>query len=114
MLFLNMVARRISNLYQKMADKLNSKMEKLTEVVKSSRMMNNFLLYKIFRELSDIFKKKTIDYSTASVFRNCDQATIEQFYQYLINKFEWIKLFANSEVKDNLHEPSPDMILASL
>jgi hypothetical protein len=89
-------------------------MEKLTEVVKSSRIMNNFLLYKIFRELSDIFKKKTIDYATASVFRNCDQATIEQFYQYLINKFEWIKLFANSEVKDNLHEPSPDMILASL
>jgi hypothetical protein len=57
MMFLNTVARRISNLYQKMADKLNSKMEKLTEVVKSSRMMNNFLLYKIFRELSVTFKK---------------------------------------------------------
>jgi hypothetical protein len=82
-----MVARRISNLYQKMADKLNSKMEKLTAIVKTSKMMNNFLLFKIFREMSEIFKRKTIDYATKSVFRNCNTQTIEHFYRYLINKF---------------------------
>ena len=63
-----------------------------------------------------MFKKNAIDYATASVFRNCDQESIEGFYRYVINKFEWIKLFADKdkELKDHFGEPNPTMILASL
>lgn len=76
MKFVNIVARRISNVYQKTVDKISSQMEKLIDKVKTSRMMNNFLLYKIFRELSDSIKKKTISYATDAVFRNCPKEAV--------------------------------------
>jgi hypothetical protein len=76
MMFLNIVARRISNLYQKMTDRISKQMESLTDKVKSSRMMNNFLLFKIFRELSDSIKKSTIEAATKCVFRNCPKESI--------------------------------------
>lgn len=55
--FINIVAKRFSFLYQLLVDKTSEKMEQLVTRVKKSRMMNNFLLYKIFRELAENIKK---------------------------------------------------------
>jgi hypothetical protein len=55
--FINVVAKRMSALYQKLVIQISETMEKLTKRVKSSRMMNNFLLFKIFREMSESIKR---------------------------------------------------------
>ena len=84
------------------------------KIVKQSKMMNNFLLFKILREISEEIKHDTIETCIESVFRYCQLETIEEFYRYTINKFEMVKLFATMDVKDQLFEPNPMTLLNSL
>lgn len=71
MLFINMLAKRIAGLYQKLVTRISAQMEKMTEKVKTSRLMNNFLLFKILREISENIKSETIETCTSSMFRFC-------------------------------------------
>jgi hypothetical protein len=113
-LFVNMVSRKVSQLYELCAQALNREMRSLSERVKKSRIMNNFLLYKIFREISDISRQMVEEKSTEGVFRNCPREVIEEFARYIINKFEVVHLFSNVEVGGQMYEPSVAVFLGSL
>lgn len=77
LVFINKVAKMVASLYQKMASEIKETMEGLVKIVKKSRMMNNFLLFKVFRELSVKIRLQTIETCTDSIFRYCPQETIE-------------------------------------
>jgi hypothetical protein len=112
--FINTVAKRIASLYQKLASHVREKMDKLIKTVKQSRMMNNYLLFKIFKELSVSIKSETTETCTAGVFRYCQVEVIEEFYRYTINKFEMVKLFASMDVRDCIFDQPPMLLIASL
>lgn len=112
--FVNMVSRKMSQLYELCAQSLNKEMKSLSERVKKSRIMNNFLLYKLFREISEVSRQLVEEKSTEGVFRNCPREVIEEFARYIINKFEVVHLFSNVEVGGQMYEPSVAVFLAGL
>ncbi len=77
-------------------------------------MMNNFLLYKIFREISDSTRRIIEQKATESAFRSCPIQVIDQFFNYIINKFQIIKLFASPEVGHNMFEVNAGIFLGNI
>lgn len=47
--FVNVVAKKICKIFEECSRMLKKDVEKLTEKIRKSKIMNNYMLYKIFR-----------------------------------------------------------------
>lgn len=111
--FVNGVARKVGKVYEECSALVRQSVEGLTLKIKHSKLMNNFILYKIFREIAVSARRTVEDRCTETVFRNCPQEVVELFFHYVINKFEVVRLFASQEIGAAMFEPSPAVILAN-
>lgn len=111
--FVNVVAKKVSKVYEECSGLIRQSVEGLTLKIKHSKLMNNFILYKIFREIAVSARRMVEDRCTETVFRNCPIEVVELFFHYVINKFEVVRLFASQEIGAAMFEPSPAVILAN-
>lgn len=111
--FVNVVARKVSKVYEECSGLIRQSVEALTLKIKRSRLMNNFILYKIFREIAEAARRTVEERCTETVFRHCPVEVVGLFFHYVINKFEVVRLFASQEIGAAMFEPSPAVILAN-
>lgn len=69
--FVNVVAKKVSKVYEECSGLIRQSVEGLTLKIKHSKLMNNFILYKIFREIAVSARRTVEDRCTETVFRNC-------------------------------------------
>lgn len=58
--FINSVAKKIAKIYEGCSEMLQQDIKQLTNKIKNSKIMNNFLLYKFFREIAESSKREVI------------------------------------------------------